>query len=185
MADFYIRYPDEVYLAQVSKMVDDAARAAALATGTKVKIDHYGEDRDGIGVGSLNEVAFAYMKKFGATGVVARARQAAGLRGDGQRVERDSRASGSAPRRRTRRITPTRWSRTRSAPVGHSGFVVDAQAMAALLFDFATRADYRAVVKREFETIRGAARRVRRGAREDVRGAEGAGAVRRSTRASS
>jgi hypothetical protein len=27
--------------------------------------------------------------------------------------------------------------------------------MAALLFDFATRPDYRAVVKREFDTIRG------------------------------
>jgi hypothetical protein len=31
---------------------------------------------------------------------------------------------------------------------------VDAQAMAALLFDFATRPDYRATVKREFDTIR-------------------------------
>ena len=39
-------------------------------------------------------------------------------------------------------------------PVGHEGFVVDAQAMAALLFDFATRADYRALVKREFDTIK-------------------------------
>jgi hypothetical protein len=39
-------------------------------------------------------------------------------------------------------------------PVGHQGFVVDAQAMAALLFDFATRADYRATVKREFDTIK-------------------------------
>jgi hypothetical protein len=39
-------------------------------------------------------------------------------------------------------------------PVGHQGFVVDAQAMAALLFDFATRADYRAIVKREFDTMR-------------------------------
>jgi hypothetical protein len=39
--------------------------------------------------------------------------------------------------------------------VGHQGFVVDAQSMAALLFDFATRPDYRAIVKREFETIRG------------------------------
>jgi hypothetical protein len=39
--------------------------------------------------------------------------------------------------------------------VGHRGFVVDAQAMAALLWDFATRADFRAVVKREFDTIRG------------------------------
>ena len=43
-ADFYVRYPDEVYLEQISKMVDDAARAAALATGTKVKIDHYGTE---------------------------------------------------------------------------------------------------------------------------------------------
>jgi hypothetical protein len=34
--------------------------------------------------------------------------------------------------------------------VGHSGFTVDAQAMASLLYDFATRADYRALVKREF-----------------------------------
>src|SRR5512144_1835711 len=70
VADFYVRYPDEVYLAQVTDMVNNAARAAALATGTKVKIDHYGKDRDGIGVGSLNEVAFAYMKKYGATAIV-------------------------------------------------------------------------------------------------------------------
>ena len=60
-------------------MVDNAARAAALATGTKVKIDHYGQNRDGIGVGSLGEVAFAYMKKYGGTGVAAGAGQAAGL----------------------------------------------------------------------------------------------------------
>jgi hypothetical protein len=39
--------------------------------------------------------------------------------------------------------------------VGHSGFVVDAQSMAALLYDFATRADYRALVKREFDTLKG------------------------------
>ncbi len=34
VADFYIRYPDEVYLEQVREFVDNAARAAALATGT-------------------------------------------------------------------------------------------------------------------------------------------------------
>ena len=45
VADFYIRYPDEVYLEQVVEFVDNAAKAAALATGTKVKIDHYGKDR--------------------------------------------------------------------------------------------------------------------------------------------
>jgi hypothetical protein len=42
-----------------------------------------------------------------------------------------------------------------TSPVGHRGFVTDAQAMAALLYDFATRSDYRAMVKHEFDTIRG------------------------------
>ena len=36
-------------------------------------------------------------------------------------------------------------------PVGHDGFKVQAQAMAAVLFDFATHADYRAAVKKEFD----------------------------------
>src|SRR5208282_6810828 len=40
VADFYIRYPDEVYLAQVREFADNAARAAALSTGTKVAIDN-------------------------------------------------------------------------------------------------------------------------------------------------
>src|SRR6266702_2863653 len=70
VADFYIRYPDEVYLQQVVEFVDNAAKAAALATGTKVKIDHYGKDLDGISVASLGELGFAYMKKFGATNVL-------------------------------------------------------------------------------------------------------------------
>jgi hypothetical protein len=38
--------------------------------------------------------------------------------------------------------------------VGHKGFIADAQAMTALLFDFATHPEYRATVKREFETIK-------------------------------
>jgi len=37
--------------------------------------------------------------------------------------------------------------------VGHKGFVIDAEAMASLLFDFATHPDYRAAVKKEFEGI--------------------------------
>src|SRR3982750_1059553 len=68
-ADFYIRYPDEVYLAQITEFVDNAAKAAALSTGTKVKIDHYGQNRDGIGTATLGELGFAYMKIFGATNV--------------------------------------------------------------------------------------------------------------------
>jgi len=39
------------------------------------------------------------------------------------------------------------------AEIGHHGFVVDAQSMAALLFDFATEAEFRTAVKREFTGI--------------------------------
>jgi hypothetical protein len=38
--------------------------------------------------------------------------------------------------------------------VGHRGFVTDAQAMTALLFDVATRPDYLAQIKREFAGIK-------------------------------
>ena len=153
VADFYIRYPDEIYLAQLSKMVDDAARAAALATGTKVKIDHYGADRDGIGVGSLNEVAFAYMKKYGGAAALPEP-------GKPQGYEETGSVSSAIPgigfSAKTSNAPNHTYEMEQDAlgPVGHQGFVVDAEAMAALLFDFATRADYRATVKREFDTIR-------------------------------
>lgn len=39
-------------------------------------------------------------------------------------------------------------------PVGHGGFVVDAPAMTALLFDFASKPAYRAAVKQEFDAMR-------------------------------
>ena len=152
-ADFYVRYPDEVYLEQISKMVDDAARAAALATGTKVKIDHYGQNRDGVGVGSLNEVAFAYMKKFGATGIAPEP-------GKPQGYEETGSVSSAIPgigfSAKTSNAPNHTYEMEQDAlgPVGHQGFVVDAEAMAALLFDFATRADYRATVKREFDTMK-------------------------------
>ena len=42
----------------------------------------------------------------------------------------------------------------RRTKVWRPGFVVDAQAMAALLYDFATRADYRAAVQREFSGLK-------------------------------
>ena len=153
VADFYIRYPDEVYLAQLSKMVDDAARGAALATGTKVTIDHYGKDRDGIGVGALNEVAFGYMKKYGGTAVAPEP-------GKPQGYEETGSVSSAIPgvgfSAKTSNAPNHTYEMEQDAltAVGHQGFTVDAQAMAALLFDFATRADYRATVKREFETIR-------------------------------
>ena len=37
--------------------------------------------------------------------------------------------------------------------IGHKGFTVDAQPMAAVLFDFATHADYRAAVKKALDGL--------------------------------
>ena len=153
VADFYIRYPDAIYLAQLTAMVDDAARAAALGTGTKVKIDHYGKARDGISVASLAEVGFAYMKKFGATNVLAEP-------GKPQGYEETGSVSSVIPGlgfNSQTSFSPNHTYEMESdalAEVGHKGFGVDAQAMTALLFDFATHADYRTAVKKEFEGIK-------------------------------
>jgi amidohydrolase len=153
VADFYIRYPDEVYLAQITEIVDNAARAAALATGTKVKIDHYGANRDGVGVGALNEVAFAYMKKYGGANALPDPGKPQGFEETGS-VSSDIPGTGFSARTSMAPNHTYEMETDALGPVGHQGFVVDAQAMAAVLYDFATRADYRATVKHEFETIR-------------------------------
>ena len=152
-ADFYIRYPDAVYLEQVRKFVDDAARAAALATQTKVKIDFYGKTRDGISVATLGEVGFAYMKMFGATKLAVEP-------GKPQGYEETGSVSSAIPGLGFSAYSSNAPNHTYEMEsdalieVGHRGFTVDAQAMTALLFDFATRSDYRAAVKREFEGIK-------------------------------
>lgn len=152
-ADFYIRYPDDIYLAQMTAMIDDAARAAALETGTKVKIDHYGEARDGIAVASLAEVGFAYMKKYGATNISPEPGKPQGYEETGSVSSvipglGFSASSSSAPNHTYEMEADA------LTDVGHKGFVVDAQAMTALLFDFATRPDYRIAVKKEFDGIK-------------------------------
>ncbi len=152
VADFYIRYPDEVYLAQVREFVDNAAKAAALATGTKVKIDNYGQDRDGISVGSLSELAFAYMKKYGATKI-------AEAPGKPQGYEETGSVSSEIPGVGFSAATSNWPNHTYEmeadalTDVGHHGFDVDAQAMTALLYDFLTKPEYRGQVKREFDGI--------------------------------
>jgi amidohydrolase len=153
VADFYIRYPDEVYLEQVREFVDNAARAAALATGTKVKIDNYGQDRDGISTAALSELSFAYLKKYGATRIAAEP-------GKPQGYEETGSVSSAIPGIGFSAATSTFANHTYEmeadalAEIGHHGFTVDAQAMAALLYDFLTHPEYRAQVKREFEGIK-------------------------------
>lgn len=53
--------------------LDDMAKGAALATGTTVDIDHYGEYRPGIAVGALNDVVFQYAVDYGGVNIGERA----------------------------------------------------------------------------------------------------------------
>jgi len=152
-ADFYIRYPDEVYLRQVRQFVDEAAKAAALSTGTKVKIDNYGRLRDGISVATLAEPAFAYMKMYGATGVQPEPGKPQGFEETGT-VSREIPGIGFSAKTSNAANHTYEMESDAVASVGHNGFVTDAQAMAALLFDAATRPDYLKQVKAEFAGIK-------------------------------
>ncbi len=151
-ADFYIRYPDSVYLAQVTQWVDDAARGAALATGTKVKIDHYGHDQDGISLATLEELAFAYMKQFGATGVEPEPGKPKGFEETGSVSSQIPGIGVSAKSSNFSNHTYGMESDARK-DIGHAGFLIDAQTMAAILYDYATHAELREAVKIEFTRI--------------------------------
>ena len=153
VADFYIRYPDEVYLQQVVEFVDNAAKAAALSTGTKVKIDHYGKDLDGIGIATLAEVGFAYMKQLGATNVQPEPGKPQGYEETGS-VSRDIPGVGITAQSSTAPNHTYEMDADNLKEIGHKGFTIDAETMAALLVDFATHAEYRAAVKKEFDGIK-------------------------------
>jgi amidohydrolase len=153
VADFYIRYPDEVYLAQVVEFVDNAAKAAALATGTKVRIEHYSHYVDGVSLATLGDVGFAYMKSFGATGVSAEPGKPQGFEETGS-VSRDIPGIGITAQSSTFSNHTYEMDADNLKEIGHKGFTVDAQTMAAVLFDFATHPDYRAAVKKEFDGIK-------------------------------
>ncbi len=153
VADFYIRYPDAVYLEQVTEMVDNAARAAALATGTRVVIDHYGKARDGIAVSTLAEVGFAYMKKYGATGIAPEPGKPQGYEETGS-VSSDIPGLGFSAKSSNAPNHTYEMEADALTAVGHAGFVTDAQAMASVLYDFATRLEYRTLVKKEFDGIK-------------------------------
>jgi metal-dependent amidase/aminoacylase/carboxypeptidase family protein len=153
VADFYIRYPDEVYLRQVREFVDNAAKAAALSTGTKVKIDNYGQLRDGISVSTLAEPAFAYMKMYGATGVQTEPGKPQGYEETGS-VSREIPGIGFSAKTSNWANHTYEMEADTLTDVGHKGFMTDAQSMAALLFDVATRPEYLAQVKEEFAGIK-------------------------------
>ena len=153
-AEVWIRYPDEVYLAQVRNRVNDAARGAALATGTKVRIDVDSAARDGISVAALNDVAFAYLKRLGATKVEEEPGRPVPYEETGT-VATQIPGVGVTSHSSNGGYHTFEMEADALGEVGHHGFLVDAQAMAAVLYHYATDAQYRTVVKREFDGLKG------------------------------
>ena len=154
VVDYYIRYPDGVYLEHIQQMMDNAARGAALATGTEVLIDRYGEYRDGIATGTLEELYFAYAQSLGAPKLVAEKDRPAGYEETGG-VSLDipgvgvSVASSTFPNHTQGMLDDA------FTAVGHTGFRMDAQIMAAILFHYLTDAALRQTLRTEHTTLRG------------------------------
>jgi len=152
VVDYYIRYPDEVYLEHMDRMMANAARAAALATGTEVEIDTYGRYRDGITLGSLEELVFAYAQALNAPKINLEHDRPAGYEETGF-VTRDVPGVGvSVHTSPAPGHSLERWLDSMK-PVGHTGFLLDAKIMTAVLYHFLTDAAFRQTVKDEHRTM--------------------------------
>ncbi len=152
VVDYYIRYPDGVYLDHITAMIADAARGAAMATGTEVEIEPYGRLRDGITSGTLEELTFAYAEALGAPEINPDPQRPAGYEETGF-VSHDipgvgvSVFSSPAPGHSYERFEDS------MKPVGHQGFLLDAKIMSGVLFHFLTDEDFRNAVNEEHRTL--------------------------------
>ncbi len=152
VVDYYIRYPDEVYLEHITEMIADAARGAALSTGTEVEIEVYGRMRDGITLGTLEELYFAYARELGAPEINPVQQRPAGFEETGF-VSRDVPGVGvgvfSSP------AAGHSYARFEDSmkSVGHTGFLYDAKIMAAVLYHVVTDNDFRNAVQEEHRTL--------------------------------
>ena len=154
VVDYYIRYPDEVYLEHITGMMEDAARGVARATGTEVSVDTYGRYRDGISLGTLEELVWAYAEELDAperdpertrpsgyeeTGFVSRV-----VPGVGVNVHSSTAAN------HTHQMLEDGLSE-----IGHAAFRMDARIMAAVLYHYVADEDFRAKVDREHRVLSG------------------------------
>ena len=152
VVDYYVRYPDGVYLAHIQEMMDAAAKAAAMATGTTVTINRYGEYRDGVTVGTLEEAWFAYAKQLGATEVNAEPQRPAGFEETGG-VSLDIPGVGVTAFSSRGSYHTYEMLADAFTDVGHTAFRIDAQVMAAVLYHFLTDAPFRDAVKEEHRAL--------------------------------
>jgi amidohydrolase len=154
VVDYFIRFPDEVYLEHIARMMDDAARGAAQMTGTEVAITRYGEYRDGVTTAMLEELFWAYAKKLGAPGLEEEKGRPAGYEETGF-VSREIPGVGITVRSST---SPNHTYGMRDdafADIGHHAFLLDAQIEAAILYDYLTAADFRRAVVEEHRVLAG------------------------------
>jgi amidohydrolase len=154
VVDYFIRFPDEVYLEHISHMMDDAAKGAALQTGTEVQITRYGEYRDGITTAMLSELWFAYAKKLGAPGIVEEKGRPSGYEETGF-VSREIPGIGITVKSSTFSNHTYGMRDDTFAAIGHHAFLLDAQIEAAVLYNFLTSADFRRAVQDEQRTLAG------------------------------
>lgn len=154
VVDYYIRYPDEVYLEHITRMMDDAARGAALATGTEVTIDRYGEYRDGVTLGSLEELYWAYASKLGAPEMNEVPQRPAGYEETGF-LTRDIPGIGVSVFSSRGTYHTKEMEADAFTDVGHGGFRMDAQIMAGIVYDYLTDEAFRTRVAEEHAELKG------------------------------
>jgi amidohydrolase len=150
--EYYIRYPDEIYLAHIDTMMANAARGSAMAMGTEVEIERKGEYRDGISLGSLEELKYAYTKRLGAPKLVDEAERPSGYEETGS-VSREIpgvsvNVASSDHANHTYEMTADNFNEK-----GHTAFLMDAKVEAAVLYDFLTNARFREAVRTEMKTM--------------------------------
>jgi amidohydrolase len=152
VVDYYIRYPDEVYLAHVDSMMADAARGAALATGTEVSIERYGEYRDGITLGTLEELVFAYAQVLAAPEIDPEPERPSGYEETGFLTREIPGVGVSVFSSAAAGHSIERWLDSMK-PVGHAAFLLDAKIMTAVLYHFLTDRRFREAVAEEHRTM--------------------------------
>jgi metal-dependent amidase/aminoacylase/carboxypeptidase family protein len=152
VVDYYLRYPDEVYLAHIDSMVTRAARGAAMATGTQVELQRNGEYRDGVTLGTLEELMFAYAKKLGAPRLTDEPERPNGYEETGY-LSRDVPGVGVTVASSTSANHTYEMTADNFNDIGHTAFLLDAKIMAAVLYHFLTDASLREAVRTEHRTM--------------------------------
>src|SRR5947207_1018577 len=141
-----------IYQAGVFKGADLLVRSHST-TATQARIEADSESRDGISVAALNDVAFAYLKQLGATKLEDEPGRPLPYEETGT-VATEIPGVGVTAHSSNGGYHTFEMEADALGPVGHHGFVLDAQAMAGVLYHFATDAPYRTTVQREFEGLK-------------------------------